>query len=76
MRSFNKQLMDEWLAINGELAREDLASKARIKFHTVKRIVAGERKPTELEQTAICKATGLDREALFPTVERKKESVA
>lgn len=66
--------MNEWLAINGELAREDLASKARIKFHTVKRICAGERMATELEQTAICRATGLGMNELFPVVENKKES--
>lgn len=66
--------MNEWLTVNGELSREDLASKARIKFHTVKRIIEGLRMPTELEQTAICRATGLDRDALFPTVESKKES--
>lgn len=60
--------------MKGELAREDLASLARIRFHTVKRIIEGERMPSELEQTAICSATGLDRDALFPVHENKKES--
>lgn len=74
MRTLNHMLLNEWLRINGELAKEDLASKARIKFHTVKRIVTGEKMPSELEQTAICQATGLSRDDLFPTANREKAS--
>lgn len=76
MRVINRRLISEWLTINGELAREDLASKARIKFHTLKRILAGERVPSELEQTAICKATGLKKDDLFPTFEAGKKEIA
>ena len=74
MRTVNTQLLNEWLAINGELAREDLASKARIKFHILKRIIAGERMPKELEQMALCKATGYDRDELFPVSKQEKSA--
>ncbi len=74
MRKINHTLLNEWLQVNGELAKEDLASLARIKFHTVKRIIAGEKMPSELEQTAICKATGLKRDELFPASKQEKSA--
>lgn len=74
MRRINHHLLNEWLVVNGELSREDLASKARIKFHTVKRIIAGEKMPSELEQTAICQATGLKRDELFPVSKQEKSA--
>ena len=75
MRKLNAHKLNEWLAINGELSREDLASKSRIKFHILKRIIDGKRMPRELEQIALCQATGLTKDELFPLiVEIKKES--
>jgi transcriptional regulator with XRE-family HTH domain len=74
MRKINLNELNLWLMNHGDLAKEDLASRARIKFHTIKRIVEGKKMPSELEQTAICKATGLSRDLLFPVVENKKES--
>ena len=74
MRTMNKKLLNEWITIQGELALEDLASKSRIKFHTVRRIVGGEKMPSELEQTAICKATGFERDDLFPIVQIGKQA--
>jgi hypothetical protein len=73
MRNINLALLHEWLTINGPLAKEDLCHMARIKFFTMDKIVKGLRMPTELEQTAICKATGINRETLFPTVESRKQ---
>jgi hypothetical protein len=74
MRNFNKQLMDFWLVNNGPLAKEDLCHKARIKFFTLDKIVRGLRMPSELEQTAICKATGLERDELFPITKQEKSA--
>jgi hypothetical protein len=72
MRTINLNALNFWVATNGPLAKEHLASKACIKFHSLKRILEGTRMPTELEQTAICQATGLDKDTLFPVVENKK----
>ena len=74
MRNINLDALKFWLISNGPLAKEDLCHKARIKFFTMDKIVKGLRMPTELEQIAIAKATGLSRDELFPVVENKKES--
>lgn len=74
MRTFNATLFNSWLIAHGELAKEDLASKSRIKFHTVRRIAMGEKMPTELEQIALCSAMEIDRDSLFPTSNREKAS--
>lgn len=74
MRTINFTELNNWIAMNGSLAKEDLASRSRIGFHTINRILRGERMPNELQQRAICKATGLKMDELFPVVENKKES--
>lgn len=74
MRKLNANLFNSWLIANGELAKEDLASKSRIKFHTVRRIAMGEKMPTELEQIALCKAMEIERDQLFPIFDEKKQS--
>lgn len=72
MRNVNLDLLKFWLVNNGPLAKEDLCHMARIKFFTLDKIVRGVRMPTELEQTAICKATGLKRDDLFPVSKQEK----
>lgn len=72
MRKLNTLKINEWLTINGELSREDLASKARIKFHTLKRIIAGEKMASELEQFALAKALEVERDVLFPITSQEK----
>ena len=74
MRKLNTQLLNEWLTINGELSREDLASKSRIKFHTLRRIVTGEKVASELEQIAICRALEMDQDELFPLTKQGKSA--
>lgn len=74
MRTINIENLKLWLLQNGPLAKEDLASKSRIKFYTIGRIIDGKRMPNELEQTAICKATGLTIDELFPIFDEKKKS--
>lgn len=74
MRTINLDNLKLWLLQNGPLAKEDLASKSRIKFYTLGRIIDGKKMPNELEQTAICRATGLTKDELFPAVESKKQS--
>jgi hypothetical protein len=74
MRNVNLDTLKFWLVSNGPLAKEDLCHKARIKFFTMDKIVRGMRMPTELEQRAICEATGIPRDQLFPVVENKKQS--
>jgi hypothetical protein len=74
MRTIDLDKLRYWLAANGPLAKEDLASKARIKFFTLDKIVKGLRMPTELEQRALCEATGILRDDLFPTANREKAS--
>lgn len=73
MRNVNLDVLKFWLIENGPLAKEDLCHKARIKFFTMDKIVKGVRMPTELEQIAICQATGLKRDELFPVSEAKKQ---
>lgn len=74
MRTINLDNLKLWLLQNGPLAKEDLASKSRIKFYTIGRIIDGKRMPTELEQTAICRATGLERDELFPVSKQEKSA--
>lgn len=75
MRYINLDALKIWLINNGPLAKEDLCHMARIKFFTLDKIARGVRMPTELEQIALCQATGLDRNDLFPIVlENKKEA--
>lgn len=74
MRTINLEQLHFWLSQNGPLAKEDLAYKARIKFFTLDKIVRGVRMASELEQTAICKATGLKRDELFPITKSEKSA--
>lgn len=73
MRATNLDQLSYWLSQNGQLAKEDLAHKARIKFFTLDKIIRGVRMASELEQTAICKATGLKRDQLFPVAQNKEK---
>jgi hypothetical protein len=74
MRTTNLNHLNFWLSQNGPLAKEDLAHEARIKFFTLDKIIRGVRMASELEQTAICRATGLKRDDLFPIANREKAS--
>jgi hypothetical protein len=74
MRTTNLDQLNFWLSQNGQLAKEDLAHMTRIKFFTLDKIIRGVRIASELEQTAICKATGLKRDDLFPVSSREKAS--
>ena len=74
MRNVNLDALKFWLLKQGPLAKEDLCHMARIKFFTLDKIVRGVRMPTELEQKAICEATGLQRDELFPVCETGKKS--
>ena len=68
MRKLNKTLLEQWLNDNGHLAKEDLAHYSRIGFYKLRRIIVGEKDASELEQKAICKATRLKRDDLFPLI--------
>jgi hypothetical protein len=74
MRTINLETLKAWLVINGPLAKEDLCHKARIKFFTLDKIVRGTRMASELEQIAICRATGLSRDELFPISKQEKSA--
>jgi hypothetical protein len=74
MRTINLDELKLWLIQNGSLAKEDLASSSRIKFYTIGRIIDGKRMPNDLEQNAICKATGLKRDHLFPLASETKSA--
>jgi hypothetical protein len=69
MRTTNLDQLNFWLLQNGQLAKEDLASKSRIKFFTLDKIIRGVRTASDLEQAAICSATGLKRDELFPVAQ-------
>ena len=70
MRTTNLELFKNWLAINGDLSREDLAHKSRIKLHTLRRIILGEKRPNELEQMSLARALEVDRDELFPLIKQ------
>lgn len=76
MREFDKNQLDFWATrfetYSGAMA--ELSSKSGIGFYTVRRIFQGKRVPKISEQTAICDATGLKKDDLFPLVEKKKRS--
>jgi len=69
MRTTNLEQLNFWLSQNGQLAKEDLAHKSRIKFFTLDKIIRGVRPASELEQAAICNATGIERDDLFPVTQ-------
>jgi hypothetical protein len=71
MRKTDLALLNSWLAKNGPLAKEDLCHLARIKYFTIDKTLRGLRTPTELEQLSISRATGIDREKLFPVIKMK-----
>jgi CO dehydrogenase/acetyl-CoA synthase epsilon subunit len=66
MRTTNLEHLNFWLSQNGQLAKEDLSHMTRIKFFTLDKIIRGVRNASDIEQVAICKATGLKRDDLFP----------
>lgn len=74
MRHTNLNQLNFWLVSNGPLAKEDLCHMARIKFFTLDKIARGVRNATEIEQAAICQATGLDRDTLFPVSKQEKSA--
>lgn len=74
MRTTNLPLLADWLTKNGAMALVDLSHKTRIQFFTLRKISKGQRKANELEQAAICKATGLDMNALFPRVQSEEKA--
>lgn len=74
MRHVNYDKIRFWLSQNGSLAKEDLASKSRIKFFTLGRIIDGAKMPNELEQLALCKAMDMDMDELFPHTKQEKSA--
>lgn len=74
MRKINENLFKSWLIAHGELAKEDLASKARIKFHTVRRIAVGEKAASELEQIALSRAMEIELDQLFPLISETRSA--
>lgn len=51
-----------------------LTVKTGIGFYSLRRVFQGKKNPDQPEQKAICEATGLELDALFPVSEAKKES--
>jgi hypothetical protein len=71
MRKLNLNILSKWLSDNGPLAKEDLCHLARIRFYTLDKILREERKVSELEQIALCNATGFSKDELFPIAKKQ-----
>jgi hypothetical protein len=75
-RKLDRDQFNFW--VSGFKSRQDamvaLSAGSGIGFFVARRIIQGKRDPKTAEQMAICKATGLDINQLFPVVENKKES--
>lgn len=76
MRKLDRDQLQLWIATNGVLAKENLSALSGIGFYTLRRILQNRREPKMCEQLALCHATGLKLDELFPVVENKKESQA
>lgn len=78
MRKLDKDQLKLWALTykNQTSAIAFLETKTGIGFYALRLVFQGKREPKISEQTAICEATGLDKDTLFPVVENKKESVA
>lgn len=63
-----------WLLQQGPHAVEKLAYEMGIGFYTTRRIVKGQKQPTEPEKLALLKVTGMDRATLFKNLAERKES--
>ncbi len=74
MRTINLEIFKLWLVIHGELSKEDLAHKSRIRFYTIDRILQGKTMPNELQQIALCKAMDFERDELFPVSKQEKSA--
>lgn len=74
MRQLNTQLLREYLAIKGKLARDTLAVETGISSVKIGRMLNGKREATKPEMEILCSVTGYKMHELFPVVENKKES--
>lgn len=73
MRKMNLTLLKSWVSknVNGKAV---LAVKSEMNPSKIGRILRGEKMPDGPEQIALCLATGLSRDELFPVCEATKES--
>lgn len=78
MRDFDKSQLDFWASKFETVAAAttELSARTGIGFFTVRRIFQGKRTPKRSEQTAICEATGLKKDDLFPLVEKVRKRSA
>lgn len=74
MRTVNLDKFKSWIICHGELSKEDLASRSRISFYTIDRILQGKTVPSELQQIALCKAMEIERDELFPASKQEKSA--
>jgi DNA-binding Xre family transcriptional regulator len=74
MRKLNAPKLKEYLAIQGKLSKETLAVETGISFFKLERMINGKREATKPEMMALCKATEMDEEDLFPTVISKEKT--
>jgi hypothetical protein len=68
MRHIDGSKLRAWLEENGEDAKVNLHLKARVSIAWIDKVIAGRYNsaPRQITQMAICQATGLKREVLFP----------
>lgn len=74
MRTLDAQLLKNYLAVQGSLAKETLAVQSKISFVKIERLLRGVKVATDLEMDSLCRVTCISKDDLFPTVESKKES--
>lgn len=74
MRKLNVVKLKEYLVIRGKLSKETLAVETGISFYKIERMLLGMRDATKPEILALCSATGLTADQLFPIFDEKKQS--
>lgn len=75
MRKLNANKLKEYLVIQGKLSKETLAVETGISFFKLERMLLGKRDATKPEMMALCSATGMKIDDLFPIFDEKKEAV-
>lgn len=73
MRQVNAKRLRDWLEAQGDGAKVDLHKKSKVSLGWIEKAVSGRYRFSvrEITRAALCEATGLTEEELFPKVSSK-----
>ena len=76
MRKLDRDQLNFWASRfpNESEAIANLVVGTGIGFYTLRRVFQGKREPEKAEQFALCEATGLEMDELFPISKQEKSA--